>query len=93
MQNDRVLFINREKNTQTLLSLGLTLNDVYRELLNLEVNDYYFGPEGDRDGSQGSVWAFLHPITGCLIYIKIKIFYSDDNTEWLKVLSYHESEQ
>jgi hypothetical protein len=59
-----VLFVNRRKNLQTLLDLGLTVANVFDQLLKLRPENYHSGPEPDKNLTEGQVWVFLHPLDG-----------------------------
>ena len=82
-------FMERLENKKTLLKLGLTKRDIGSCILNLTAKDYYKGPEEDRNKSEGRVWIFLHPYSGCKIYIKVKLFKKQGN-DYLNVLSFHD---
>ena len=83
----RFVPVNRSKNIQTLLSLGITWEDAKLEIRELEQGDYVSGPEEDKDfPGSGSVWVFYKEILGQLIYIKLKIEIVDPN---VKALSFH----
>ncbi len=53
-----VFVIDTEKNIKGLLDLGLTANIRKDIILNLEVENYYRGPNKDRDRAQFDVWEF-----------------------------------
>jgi hypothetical protein len=84
-----IYFVPRKENEEALLRLNLTLEIVWNELLKLTSANYKKGPEEDRNGSEGEVWVFLHPITGVEIYIKMKLFKIHEE-DHLKVLSFHD---
>lgn len=83
-----IYFVHRKENEAALLSLNLTVDMVWNELLKLTPSSYAKGPEADRNGSDGEVWVFLHPVTGVGIYIKLKLF-KVNGQDHLKVLSFH----
>ena len=87
-EGNRYAFINRKNNLQTLFNMELCIDDVISALLNLKVEDYLSGPEDDYDGSDGQIWKFQHPVSGCNIYIKIK-FWEFKGEDRLKILSFH----
>jgi hypothetical protein len=64
--------IDRQKNQDTLLALGLTLTNQWHILLQLEVEDYVSGPEQDRQRA-GDVWVFGKQLAVQELYIKIKL--------------------
>ncbi len=84
-----VLFVNRSKNLQTLFDLGLTEANVFDELLKLRPENYFSGPETDRDATEGQIWIFLHPLEEKKIYAKLK-FFSSGSRDFLKIISFHE---
>ena len=89
VKNERAIFIERPENKKTLYDYNLSTNDVYRIIVELTEEDYYKGPEDDRDGSAGYIWVFIHPLSGCRIYIKLKLF-AIDEVDYVKILSFHE---
>jgi hypothetical protein len=86
----KVLFVQRRKNIQALLDLGLSVSDVFEVLKNLKVEDYHQGPVEDYDGSEGQIWKFIHPLSGKQIYIKVKIVFHGEKTRSLTIISFHE---
>ncbi|MDA3941158.1 MAG: type II toxin-antitoxin system MqsR family toxin [Spirochaetia bacterium] len=89
VKKKRAIFIETSKNAKTLFDHNLSTSDVYRILVELTEEDYYKGPEDDHDGSAGYIWVFLHPVSGCKMYIKLKLF-SIEQEEYVKILSFHE---
>ena len=64
----------RDKNIETLLALDMTVDDVYEELMKLEVENYCSGPSDDRDtGDPQCIWEFGQIVKGREIYIKLKL--------------------
>ena len=53
-----IFVIDTEKNIKDLLNLGLTANIRKDIILNLEVENYYRGPNKDRDLPKFDVWEF-----------------------------------
>ena len=88
----RVQFIPTEKNRLALAENGLTVADIFNLIKRLEPRDHYAGPENDRDGSPGMVMTFLHPYSGMLLYIKLKL-YEVNGAMYLTILSFHEEGQ
>lgn len=64
--------INREKNKDALIGIGLTLKNREEALLSLSVTDYCAGPKKDKD-RDGTIWEFGQTINGNEIYIKLKV--------------------
>ena len=56
---DKFILVNRDKNRNFMLEYGLLTNDIKDIILNLEVDDYYKGPEEDDAGFEGEIWIFL----------------------------------
>ena len=55
---EKFVLANRDKNRSFMLEYGLLINDIKDILLNLEVEDYYKGPEKDEAGYEGEIWIF-----------------------------------
>lgn len=89
VKENRVMFIETSKNRKTLFDYNFSTNDIYRSILGLTDGDYYKGPEDDHDGTEGYIWVFLHPVLGCRMYIKLKLF-SINEEDYVKILSFHE---
>lgn len=83
-----VFFARREKNDNTLFDLGISRDSVIDVIFKLTVSDYHKGPEDDHNGSDGDVWVFKHPVSGCVIYIKLKL-YEKNGEDFLKIISFH----
>lgn len=77
-----------KKNLDSLSNIGLTVQDVKKELLSLEMRDYKSGPELDYSYS-GEVWIFSRVVGNAEFYIKLKIDVANDGTQILKCLSFH----
>lgn len=88
-QDDRFVFVTREKNKQTLLQLGITENHVRQVILGLTSSDYISGPEKDDDPTnQGAVWKFNKEVQGEKIYIKLNV--RDDKAyRCVRCISFH----
>jgi len=78
----------RQKNIKTLAALGILPDDMYDEIKNLSITDYYRGPLLDEnEPDEDMYWAFRKAV-GCeLIYIKLKI--KDREGKRLFVMSFH----
>lgn len=88
LQNNKICFIPRRKNMNTLSQLGILISDVRDELLNLSISDYISGPEVDRDfPSSDKFWIFKRRVNGQVIYIKFKVEYQVDGK--VRVVSFH----
>ena len=84
-----IIFTSREKNTQTLLDLELTVEQLKGKLLELTVQDYSQGPTEDQQFNGASLWVFGKQIKGKEIYIKITLGHFGDCTV---CISFHEAE-
>ena len=82
--------IERLKNKDALLELGLTSNQRKEIILSLSVLDYNSGPIKDIYKS-GDFWVFGKTLDSAEIYIKLKIV-EQDNEEYAVCLSFHKSE-
>lgn len=70
--------------------IGLTIEDVKEEILNLFVEDYYSGPNKDYNENRvGEIWVFKKKLDGIKFYLKLKIS-NKNNNEILKCISFHE---
>jgi hypothetical protein len=88
-KNNRIYFINRDKNLKTLVRFDLHVQDIVSICLTLKMSDYHRGPEKDHDGSDGEVWIFIHPFHRTRMYIKIKLF-TVNAIDYLKIISFHD---
>ena len=69
-----------------MLEYGLFTNDIKDIILNLEIGDYYKGPEIDKDGYNGEVWIFTPIFEENKIYVKIRF----ENNILVVCISIHE---
>ncbi|MBN1618352.1 type II toxin-antitoxin system MqsR family toxin [Candidatus Dojkabacteria bacterium] len=72
VSNDTLYVINRQKNREGLIMIGITKKQRQNEILSITVTDYCAGPELDKD-RPGNVWIFGKKIGTKEIYIKLKI--------------------
>ena len=70
---NKFILANREKNRKFMLEYGPLINDVKSIILNLEVDDYYKGPEKDEAGLDGEIWIFAPMFQSVKLYIKIRL--------------------
>ena len=70
---DKFILVNRDKNRNFMLEYGLLTNDIKDIILNLEVDDYYKGPEEDDAGFEGEIWIFIPTFQNIKLYIKIRL--------------------
>ena len=83
---DKFILINRDKNRNFLLEYGLLINNIKDIILNLEINDYYKGPEKDEAGFEGEIWVFTPTFQNIKLYIKIRL----NNNTLVVCISIHE---
>ena len=83
---DKFILVNRIKNRNFMLEYGLLTNDIKNIILNLEVNDYYAGPEEDDAGFEGEIWIFTPIFQNVKLYIKLRLA----NNTLLVCISIHE---
>jgi hypothetical protein len=84
---NRVVLVDRTKNTLGLAALGLTKRNVFDELLDLDVDDFCRGPLPDDKGRPWDVWEFGRAINGTEVYIKLAIKESEGGTAL--IVSFH----
>jgi len=69
-----VIFRNdRQKNTQTLADLEISVNDLKEILAHLSLDDYSEGPLPETLYGGSEMWVFGKVIKTCEIYIKITL--------------------
>lgn len=89
-EGNSLYIINREKNRDALIALGLTKNNCKEILLSLYANDYCAGPKKDKD-REGFIWEFGKNVNGNEIYIKLKVTEVEGN-KIAKCISFHKAE-
>jgi len=70
---DRLHVMNRSKNRQSLLDLGISAQQRRDVLLGLVPEDYVAGPEPDRSDGAKEVWKFGKDVEGESVYIKLRV--------------------
>lgn len=70
---DKFILANRDKNRKFILEYGLVINDIKDIILNLEIDDYYKGPEEDEAGFEGEIWIFTPVFQSIKLYVKIRL--------------------
>ena len=83
---DTFIIINREKNRDFILKYGLLIEDIKNIILDLEIDDYYKGPEKDEAGFEGEIWIFTPNFQKTKLYIKIRL----ENNTLVICISIHE---
>lgn len=85
-----------KKNTETIINLGFTREDVFDVIMDLESSDFVEGPLQDKQGYKGEFWVFGKFVQDREIYIKVKIRnYTLNGEKQLTTLciSFHYSER
>lgn len=91
IQDGSLLFRRgRQKNKESMVRLGLDLNDVASEVMSLSVNDYCDGPLKDCE-FEGEIWEFRKEVAGKEVYIKLKLG-GDKRNQQVIVISFHIAE-
>jgi hypothetical protein len=80
---------NGPKTRQFLLDNDLTVEDAFGIVLQLRAEECVEGPEGDRDGTAGSVMVFHHRWGSKVLYVKLKLW-SDETGDAGLLMSMHE---
>ena len=77
ISNDRkgntFIIANRDKNRNFMLEYGLLINDIKNIILDIEIDDYYKGPEKDEAGFDGEVWIFTPNFQDIKLYVKLRL--------------------
>ncbi|MCF0225567.1 MAG: toxin [Fibrobacter sp.] len=84
-----VLFLDRDKNVNSLMSLGITRLERLVVVKSIEVEDYSEGPIIDHLNGFGEMWVFGKDVKGQEVYIKITLGHPNTNTV---VISFHVAE-
>lgn len=87
MQN--VFLVQREKNIQSMLDLGITLDDVKTMCMALVPQDWQVGPVPDDGGKPGDVWVFHPTYKGIKMYLKVRLV-TQEGTDYLTIISCHQ---
>jgi hypothetical protein len=88
--NDKMEYVPRQKNEDTLADLNLTKEDAIRIASTLTYAEYRHGPNDDQDKpGSGGMWIFkiLLGNNGPRLYIKIKDNYANEDA--MKLMSFH----
>ena len=81
--------VPRKKNLDSIMEMGITIQQVKAILLGLRVTDYCSGPEEDRDRKGIHIWVFGAKNNNEEIYIKLSDDFRGDQA---KCLSFHKAE-
>ena len=90
MSIDKFFVMNRDKNLQALIEMGLTQTNRTSEIYSLTPENYISGPEEDRN-QPGEIWVFGKTIHENRVYIKLKIA-DTGSGKIAKCLSFHPAE-
>jgi len=91
MMEETLFVVNRIKNREALISLGLTYKQRNDEIKTLSVENYCSGPIKD-EYTNSDYWVFGKIINGIEVYIKLKIVSERDN-EHAVCMSFHPAER
>ncbi len=90
IDNNNVGFIKRSKNVNTLTHFGILEEDAFDVVYGLQYNDYWHGPDPDRDNPLGEpLWFFKCSYQRETIYIKFFIRYLENGELRLVLFSFH----
>lgn len=86
--------MDRKKNAQALIDLGLTPNQRKEVIRLLEAKHYHQGPETDDTDPNREVWKFGYDLNGTEIYIKLRLapIKGKVTIEQAQVWSFHKAE-
>ena len=86
--------MDRQKNSQGLMDLGLTPQQRKDILGQLEVAHYYRGPSPDDTDPEREVWEFGYDLEGTEIYIKLRLvpIKGKKTVKQAQVWSFHKAE-
>lgn len=87
--NGKLKLIPREKNMESIYSMGLSIFNVEEIIANLSVEDYEDGPTPDHKYAEDEVWEFITNFEEYKIYIKLKL---DDKDDLAVCISFHEAQ-
>ena len=85
-----IIFFNREKNLQALLTMELTAKRRDRVIDSLEMRDCFRGPRADQVHKGLSYWEFGKEVRGIEVYIKLSLGRADESV-WC--MSFHPAER
>jgi len=88
-----LVFVDRNKNLESLSRLGILQTEVVRVLKQIGVSDYCDGPTDDHTGRNKQWWIFGHEYEGNVLYIKICLVSLKNNAKQVECLSFHEAER
>lgn len=83
------VFVERDKNMQSLAELGITIPQAKNTILQLAYTNYSSGPEDDRDYPGRKVWVFGDHIDAEEVYIKLS---NDLSSNIAKCISFHKAD-
>lgn len=84
----RWTLVQREKNLQALLDLGMVLSDVPEVLRSITYTDFCAGPLNDDKGRPLVWWVFGPQVSGETLYVKVALH----PKKKLLCMSFHKSE-
>lgn len=88
LRANRMEPVNTRKNMETFAIMGLLWADVIPELMAMTLENYWSGPDVDRDRSDTDLfWKFKIQVDCAIIYVKLKVLYQENGQ--VKVVSFH----
>lgn len=79
------------KNMETLVQMGLTVQQRDDIIRTLKATDYYAGPIADQY-KKGNYWVFGKKTAGVELYIKLKIATDGHGNDYAICMSFHQAE-
>ena len=90
-KDNGIYFVSRKKNMDTIIALGITIDEAIEKIMTISTGDYSSGPLKDHQSDEGEIWIFSKKVNELNIYIKLRFC---ETSEWGKqaaaVLSFHE---
>lgn len=68
-----IVFVDRTKNRQTILELGITVSDQKAIIQSIAVDDFSEGPVKAAVKEWGELWVFGKDVSGREVYIKLSM--------------------
>ncbi|MGL5056653.1 MAG: type II toxin-antitoxin system MqsR family toxin [Fusobacteriaceae bacterium] len=87
--NGKLKLIPRQKNMDSIYSMGLSILNIEEIIAELTIENYYKGPTPDHKDKEEEVWEFLVDFEEYPIYIKLRL---DEKDDLVVCISFHEAE-
>ena len=88
-----LVFVDRNKNLESLSQLGILQTEVARVLKQITVSDYCDGPVNDDKGRNKQWWVFGPEHGGKVLYIKVCLTSLKNGSTQVECVSFHEAER